>query len=117
MLSRAIAWTLVSFGICLPPVALAGSFSVTVIDDTTKAYVKSPGATTPGTPSITSGGDVNVVADSSFGLIGAAGALAIGIEAAGIGVGADVGVVTVRTQAYLGNLLYFQDTRWNFQKH
>lgn len=31
MLSRAIAWTLVSFAVCLPPVALAGSFSVTPV--------------------------------------------------------------------------------------
>src|SRR5207237_2333241 len=63
-------------------VAIAGSFSVTVIDDTTQAYVKSPGADPVG--SITSHGDVNVAAVSGFDLIGAAGSVAIGVGAVGI---------------------------------
>ena len=79
--------------------AIAGSFSVTVIDDTTEAYVSSPGSQPAG--SIRSGGDVNILATSDFGLIGAAGALAIGGDA-GVGIGADVGVVTIRTRAYEG---------------
>src|SRR5262249_43367341 len=74
-------------------VSLAGSFSVTVIDDTTQAYVKAPGASPPPTAGITSDGSVNVVATSDLLLIGAAGALAIGIDG-GVGVGADVGVCT-----------------------
>ena len=81
--------------------AIAGSFSITVIDDTTEAYVKD---VAPGQSAglISSHGDVNVVAVSSFGLIGAAGSIAIGGDA-GIGIGADVGVATIRTKAHIGD--------------
>ena len=47
---------------------VAGSFSVTVIDDTTQAYIKSPGSAAKGSITATNG-DVNVVARSNFGLI------------------------------------------------
>ena len=79
--------------------AVAGSFSVTVIDDTTHAHVSSPGAHPPATAGITSNGSVNVVATSGLALSGAAGSLAIGTAAVGVGVGADVGVATIRTLA------------------
>ena len=80
---------------------IAGSFSVTVIDDTTEAYIKAPSAVPLDNAGIFSDGSVTVVATSDLFLVGAAGAVAAG-SSAGVGVGADIGVATVRTRAYIG---------------
>ena len=80
---------------------IAGSFSVTVIDSTTEAFVKDVAAGAAA-GQIRSGGDVVVVAVTDFDLIGAAGSIAIG-GTAGVGVGADVGVATLRTRAHAGD--------------
>ena len=80
---------------------IAGSFSVTVIDDVTEAYIADrTSSATAG--SIDSAADINVVAKGNFAVIGTAGALAIG-GTAGVGLGADVGVVTTKTHAYVGD--------------
>ena len=81
-------------------VGIAGSFSVTVIDSTTEAFVKDV-ASSATAGKIDSKGDVNVVALTDLDLIGAAGSIAIG-GTAGVGLGADVGVATLRTRAYAG---------------
>ena len=79
-----------------------GSFTVTVVDDTTQAYVTAPGVNPPAGAGITSGADVTIAAVRDFLVVGAAGALAVGVEGGAVGVGADVGVVTLRTYATVG---------------
>ena len=76
---------------------------MSVIDDTTHAHIKSPGANPPAGAGITSDGSVNVLATSDLFLVGGAGALAIGVQTVGVGVGADVGVATIRTLADIGD--------------
>ncbi len=83
--------------------AILGSATVSVIDDTAKAFVGHTGAGTPPAAGVNSSADVDVVAYSNMLLIGGAGAIAIGLGSAGVGIGADVGVATVRTTARIGD--------------
>ncbi len=91
---------------------VAGSATVTVIDTTTEAYV-SDVAVRPTNAFVAAGagagtktgsgttGDVAIRAHGTTTLIGAAGALTFG-GTAGVGLGVDAGVVTLRTKAYIG---------------
>ena len=85
---------------------VAFTTTVTVVDDTTLAYIDAvptggtAGKVQGGTGSGSSG-DVIVDAESTFNLLGTDGSLTWGGKA-GIGVGVDAGVVTRRTQAYIG---------------
>ena len=88
-------------------VGVAGSATVTVIDETTLAYVDTPGSTRPATAIVQGGtgsgstGNVAIDAEDTMELLGTAGALTFGGKA-GVGVGVDAGVVTRKTQAYIG---------------
>jgi hypothetical protein len=76
---------------------VAGSATVAVLNDTTTAYV---GAGS--TVSVTGGGSLGVAASDTTGVISVAGNLAVG-GTVGAGVGADVGVYTKHTNAYIGS--------------
>ncbi len=85
-------------------VGIGGSATVTVLDDTTQAYVGAVGnGQTAGLISTgaTGSSDVEIKANSTMILLGTAGALSFG-GSVGVGVGADVGVATRRTYAFIG---------------
>jgi hypothetical protein len=85
---------------------IAATVTVTTVTDNTLAYVDAApsaaaaGFVQGGTGSGSSG-DVTIDAESTFNLLGTAGALAFGGKA-GVGVGVDTGVVTRNTHAYVG---------------
>ena len=81
--------------------AIAGSAVVNVLDETTQAYIAnsanitahSAGSSTP---------DIAVSADDETTIVSVAGTLAVA-GTAGVGVGADVGVIDKETLAYIGS--------------
>ncbi len=75
--------------------AVAGSAAVNVLNETTTAYV-GPGSTI----TTTNGGGLTVTASDTTSVISVAGSLAAS-GTAGVGVGADVGVYTKHTNAYI----------------
>ncbi|HEY3919271.1 MAG TPA: PKD domain-containing protein, partial [Stellaceae bacterium] len=87
---------------------IAGSATVTVVNDTTLSYIDSPDSSALADAGVSAGtgsgtaGDVQITAENTFNLLGTAGALTFGGDA-GVGVGADAGVVTRTTKAYIGN--------------
>ena len=101
--------TVIAIGGALAPsgVAIAGSATVTVVDDHTRAYIGDPGANPPAGAGVTAGtgagstGDVTITATDTLHLLGTAGALAFGGNV-GVGAGVDVDVVTLDTEAYVG---------------
>ncbi|MCH7824408.1 MAG: hypothetical protein IH849_06360 [Acidobacteria bacterium] len=80
--------------------AAAGSISVTVVDDTTRAYIEDQDGAPAASAGITSGSTVNVAALSTLDLIGIAGSIAGG--KIGVGLGVDTGIITRTTEAYIG---------------
>lgn len=85
---------------------IAATVTVTTVTDNTLAYVDA--APTPAAAGFVQGGtgsgssgDVTIDAESTFNLLGTAGALAFGGKA-GVGVAVDTGVVTRNTHAYVG---------------
>ncbi len=88
----------------LSTAGVAGTLTVTTVNDNTQAYVASPTSAAgfvQGGTGAGSSGDVTIDAESTFNLLGTAGALAFGGKA-GVGVGVDTGVVTRNTYAYIG---------------
>ena len=76
---------------------VAGSATVAVLNDTTTAYI-GPQSTVV----VTGAGNLIVAASDTTGVISVAGNLAVG-GTAGVGAGADVGVFTKHTNAYIGS--------------
>ncbi|HET6237314.1 MAG TPA: hypothetical protein VFE41_20495 [Acetobacteraceae bacterium] len=76
---------------------VAGSATVAVLNDATTAYVGAGSTVT-----VNGGGNLVVAASDTTGVISVAGNLAVG-GTAGVGAGADVGVYTKHTNAYIGS--------------
>ncbi len=81
--------------------AVQGSAAVHTLDEKTEAYIGSGAEVTAGEPGGT-GQSVNVLASDETDITGIAGA-AMGSLQGGIGAGADVGVISKNTRAYIGN--------------
>ncbi len=84
--------------------ALAGALSVTTVKDTVRASIATPNARAPLSTNrgVFSERDLIVSSGSDVRLLGVAGALAVG-KAAGVGIGIDVGVVTITSEALIGD--------------
>jgi hypothetical protein len=76
---------------------VAGSATVAVLNDTTTAYVGAGSTVT-----VNGGGNLSVAAGDATSVISVAGNLAVG-GSAGVGAGADVGIYTKHTNAYIGS--------------
>ncbi len=76
---------------------VAGSATVAVLNDTTAAYIGAGSSVT-----VNGGGNLIVAASDLTSVISVAGNLAVG-GTAGVGAGADVGVYTKHTNAYIGS--------------
>ncbi len=81
--------------------AIQGSAAVHTLKETTKAYINSGAVVTAGEPGKTEQ-SVNIRASDETDITGIAGAL-MGSLQGGIGAGADVGVISKNTRAYIGN--------------
>ena len=81
--------------------AVQGSAAVHTLDEKTEAYIGSEAEVTAGEPGGT-GQSVNVLASDETDITGIAGAV-MGSLQGGIGAGADVGVISKNTWAYIGN--------------
>src|SRR5262249_46340332 len=82
-------------------VGVAGSATVTVLTDNTRAYVDQSTTINGHDPGAGTAQDINLLAADDTTIKDAAGAVAVGIGAGGVGAGADVQVLSRDTEAYL----------------
>ncbi|KPK01382.1 MAG: hypothetical protein AMK71_05800, partial [Nitrospira bacterium SG8_35_4] len=79
---------------------IAGSASVIIMDETTKAYIEDTATVNADNSSGNDEQDVSVLASDRTEILGIGGALAGG-GTGGVGVGADIGIISKDTQAYV----------------
>jgi hypothetical protein len=86
-------------------VGAAGSATVTVLTDTTLAYIDHTTTINGNDAGAGTAQDINLLASDNTTIKDGAGSAAVGIGAAGVGAGADVQVLSKDTEAYLAPLV------------